>query len=205
MQNRVILRTVLQKKIHLIDYEYLASDQNKRVVAFGTWAGIVGSYNALIAYGLRIGGFRLQRAWQCKDLSELKKELNKVRLLNHKILITGGGRVAHGAMEIINAAGFREVDPREYIESNYTEAVYAQIDPDHYVKKMDGADFNLDHFFRFPAEYKSSFLPFANYTDMLIACHYWDPSSPVFFTAEEMKSPGFRIKIIADVSCDILR
>jgi saccharopine dehydrogenase (NAD+, L-lysine-forming) len=37
----------------------------------------------------------------------------------------------------------------------------------------------------------------------LIAGHFWDPRSPVFFTKEDMKNPDFRISVIADVSCDI--
>ena len=46
-------------------------------------------------------------------------------------------------------------------------------------------------------------MQYAEVTDILITGHYWDPRSPVFFTAEEMRKPGFRISIIADVSCDI--
>ena len=40
-------------------------------------------------------------------------------------------------------------------------------------------------------------------TDLLITGHYWDPRSPVFFTREDMKNPGFRISVIADISCDV--
>jgi saccharopine dehydrogenase (NAD+, L-lysine-forming) len=40
-------------------------------------------------------------------------------------------------------------------------------------------------------------------TDILIAGHFWDPRSPVFFTKEDMKKADFRISVIADISCDI--
>jgi hypothetical protein len=40
-------------------------------------------------------------------------------------------------------------------------------------------------------------------TDIFIACHYWDPASPVFMTCTDMREPEFRIRVIADVSCDL--
>ena len=55
----------------------------------------------------------------------------------------------------------------------------------------------------YPAEYQSSFLPFARAADILITGHYWDPGSPVLFTKEDMKDPDFRISVIADVTCDV--
>jgi alanine dehydrogenase len=33
--------------------------------------------------------------------------------------------------------------------------------------------------------------------------HFWDPRSPKFFKKEDMKDPGFRISVIADISCDM--
>ena len=48
--NRKLLQAVLDKNITLVDYEYLTSDHNVRVVAFGRWAGIVGAYNGLNAW-----------------------------------------------------------------------------------------------------------------------------------------------------------
>lgn len=32
---------------------------------------------------------------------------------------------------------------------------------------------------------------------------YWDNDAPAFFTLEQMKSEGFGIQVIADVTCDI--
>ncbi len=46
-------------------------------------------------------------------------------------------------------------------------------------------------------------MTYTSITDLLIACHFWDPRSPVFMTREDMKRPDFRIRVIADVSCDI--
>ena len=51
--------------------------------------------------------------------------------------------------------------------------------------------------------YENTFLPFAESTDLLIASAYWDPKAPVLFTAEDMKSGNFRIRVISDITCDI--
>ncbi len=201
--NRDLLRAVLNKNIKLIDYEYLTTDENTRVVAFGRWAGIVGAYNGLLSYGKRYHKFNLKPAWQCKDKKELFSELRKVKTGSIKILITGGGRVAHGAMETLVGAGIRKVNPDEFLQNKFPEAVFSQIDPWHYVKRLDGQEFELLHFFNFPEEYETTFLPYTRVTDLFIACHFWDPRSPVFMTREDMKNDDFRIKIIADVSCDI--
>lgn len=43
--NRELLRSILQQKIRLIDYECLRDEDGRRVIAFGRWAGIVGGHN----------------------------------------------------------------------------------------------------------------------------------------------------------------
>jgi alanine dehydrogenase len=71
------------------------------------------------------------------------------------------------------------------------------------VKRKNGKPFDLQHFFDHPAEYESTFYPFTKVTDLFIACHFWDPDSPVFMTPDDMKEPDFKMQVIADVSCDI--
>jgi len=201
--NRSLLQEILKKKITLIDYEYLTTDDNVRVVAFGRWAGVVGAYNGLRAYGIRYQRFSLKPAWQCRDKQELFLELSKVNTAKIKILITGGGRVAQGAMETLSAAGLKKVAHNDFLSKNFSEAVYTNIDPWNYVKRLDGQPFDLLHFFNFPEEYETTFLPYTKVSDLYIACHFWDPRSPVFMTNKDMIADDFRIKIIADVSCDI--
>jgi saccharopine dehydrogenase (NAD+, L-lysine-forming) len=201
--NRKLLQAVLKKKITLIDYEYLTTDDNIRVVAFGRWAGIVGAYNGLSAWGRRYRKFELKPAWKCRDKNELFQQLKTVSPGNMRILITGGGRVAAGAMETLTAAGIKKVTVTDYLEKPFNEAVYTQLDPWNYVKRLDGLEFELDHFFHFPEAYETTFMPYTSRTDLFIACHFWDPRSPVFMTKEDMKDPAFRIRVIADVSCDI--
>ena len=112
--NRGLLQTVVRKGIRLVDYEYLTDVKGIRVVAFGRWAGVVGAYNALRGNGLGAGGFKLKSAHECFDLEELHLELKKVDLGAERILVTGGGRVAGGALEILDEAGVREVEPEAF-------------------------------------------------------------------------------------------
>jgi hypothetical protein len=133
----------------------------------------------------------------------MMKELEKVELLPVKILVTGGGRVAHGAMETLEPLGLKQVKPREYLSGDFGEAVVCRIDPWDYVTRIDGEAFDLDHFFRHPSMYESTFKPYTKVTDLFIPCHFWDPESPVFMIPSDMREPDFHIRVIADVSCDI--
>ena len=38
---------------------------------------------------------------------------------------------------------------------------------------------------------------------MYVACHYWDSEAPFIFTREDAKAKDWKIKIVADISCDI--
>jgi len=201
--NRDLLREVLHRKIKLVDYEYLTAPNGARLVAFGHWAGIVGAYNALRAWGERTGDYTLKPAHKCHDRKEMVQQLDKVKLPPIKILITGGGRVAFGALETLTPLHLKQVAPEEFLTTNYDEPVVCRIDPDHYVIRKDYAPFDLKHFFQHPGMYRSVFLPYTKTADLFIACHYWDPHSPVFMKPEDYRAPGFRIKVVADVSCDI--
>ncbi len=61
----------------------------------------------------------------------------------------------------------------------------------------------FNNFVQHPEEYRSDFLKYTKVTDVLIAGHFWDPKSPVFFTKEDVEKPDFRISVIGDISCDI--
>ena len=203
--NRKLLQTVLQKNIHLIDYEYLTDKNNVRVAAaFGRYAGIVGAYNGLIGYGKRHSLYELKRAHQCFDMKELLGEIKKVKLpANTKILITGKGRVSGGAVETLAPLNPKIVTPEDFLSKTYSEPVLCQIDADVYTKRKDGTPFDFQHFFANPQMYEGAFLPFTEVTDLYMACHFWDPNSPVFMTKEDMRAPDFKISVITDISCDI--
>ncbi|PKQ65191.1 hypothetical protein BZG02_03975 [Labilibaculum filiforme] len=203
LYNRELLQQIINRNITLIDYEYLKNSKNKRLVAFGHWAGVVGAYKALRARGVRTDFFDLPPASACKDMEEMYMHLKKISLKPIKILLTGGGRVAMGAMQTLRVLNLKEVTPTQFLHENFNEPVVCRIDPEHYVERIDGAVFSVQDFYENPTLYRSTFKPFTKVTDLFIACHYWDPKSPKFLKPEDYKEEDFKISVIADVSCDL--
>ncbi|MCW5911704.1 MAG: alanine dehydrogenase [Cyclobacteriaceae bacterium] len=201
--NRKLLQAVLQKNIRLIDYEALRDTQGNRLVAFGRFAGIVGAYNGLWAYGRRFKKFDLRRAFECFDINDLKLEIRKARLPPVKIVLTGAGRVGKGAMETLDTAGIRKVSPVDFLNKTYAEPVYTQLSSADYHERKEGGHFNRDEFHRNPEKYRSVFNRFLGVTDILMAGAFWNPKAPVLFTRQDMLAPDFKISVIADITCDI--
>lgn len=201
--NQKLIKAIAEKGITLLDHEYITNQRGERLVAFGRWAGIVGAYNAMRARGIRTDRYNLRPAHECHDYKDMMSGLKNVKLLPKKILVSGGGRVAGGALEVFRAIGIKEVSPEEYLTKHYDEPVLCRIDPWHYAKRKDGQPFDWDHWVKHPMEYESAFLQYTKVTDIFVACHYWDFRSPHFFTKEDMRSPDFKITVIADVSCDV--
>lgn len=201
--NRDLLRAILDKKIKLIDYETLTDLENNRIIAFGRWAGIVGAYNAIWTFGKRYNLFHLRRAHECFDLKDLQSEYSKVKLPPIKIIITGGGRVAKGAMEVLYGIGLRKVTAFSILNERFNDPVFAQLNSRDYHTKSGGGEFNRHEFFSHPHLYEGDFKKFAQVADLLIASAYWKPESPVLFETKDVMSPDFRIRVIADITCDI--
>ncbi|MFY0651027.1 MAG: alanine dehydrogenase [Cyclobacteriaceae bacterium] len=201
--NRELLREVLRKKITLIDYECLTDANGQRVIAFGRYAGVVGAYNAIWTFGKRYNLFHLRRAHECFDLEDLKSEYDKVQLPKIKIALTGGGRVSKGAMEVLFGLGIRQISPMEFIEKSFDEPVFTQLNNRDYNKHKDDLPFNRAEFFNHPENFLSDFQPVYQNADILIGGAYWHPQAPVLFSREDMLRRDFKIKVIADITCDI--
>ena len=202
--NRELLKAILKKRVTLIDYEYLTDIHGVRLIAFGRWAGIVGAYNGLRLWGERSGRYKLKPAHECHDWVEMQQQLAGLDPGSVRILVTGGGRVARGAMETLSLIGATMLSPSDYLESEETGTLISRIDPWDYLARNDGREFDLVRFFEQPGNHHSRFKPYARKTDLLITGHFWDPRSPRLWEPELMKSGEFRIGAIADISCDIL-
>lgn len=202
--NRELLQAMLKKSIQLIDYEVLTNNEGLRIIGFGRFAGLVGAYSGLRAFGLRNQIFDLKPAHECENLAEMLINLDTINLPLLKIAVTGDGRVANGVLEILNHLRIRRLTPEQYIQFEKPAfPVYVQLLPGDYVRRKNGYEFDLFHFFVNPTEYENSFIPFAETTDILMAAAYWDPKAPVLFTPDDMKSKSFRISVISDITCDI--
>ncbi|RYM34601.1 alanine dehydrogenase [Brumimicrobium glaciale] len=202
--NRDLLRAIIDKRIQLTDYEVLTDKTDKRIIGFGRYAGIVGCYNGFRTYGLKHSLYNLKPAHQCADRKEMESELLKVKLLKDtKIVITGFGRVGHGALEVINKLPISEVTPEEFLEDSFDEPVFTHLGTADYVARNDGKEFDRDVYFEDGSGHHSTFPRYLKEADLYIACHYWENSSPFLVTREDLKSKDIRVSVIADISCDI--
>ena len=201
--NRALLQKMLSLNINMVDYEVLTHSHGGRIIGFGRYAGVVGCYNGFLAYGKRNNSYKLKSAHECFDRKELEKELKKVELPNIKIILTGKGRVGHGALEILQVLKIREVNKEDFISKQFDEPVFVHLDFYDYYQTKDGSKFNSSIFFKNPQSFESCFMNFAKHADMFIAGHYYGAESPYLFTREDAQHEDFKIRTVADISCDI--
>lgn len=201
--NRALLQTIIKKNIRMVDYECLRYENGKRVIGFGRFAGIVGAHNGVQAYANRTGKFAIPPAFAMKDFQQIKEYYKRLDFPTFKTIVTGEGKVAHGALETLRAMGIKEVSPTEYLADNDNEAVFTHLCyKDFYERKSDGG-FDKKEFYAQPELYICPFEKYYETTDLFINGIFWKNINPVYFTAEEMKKENFRISVIADVTCDI--
>jgi alanine dehydrogenase len=202
--NRELLLTILEKNIALYDHETIIKENGARLIGFGRYAGIVGAYNGFRAIGLTNGEFDLPKAETLDSQQELIAELNKIKLQkDFKILLTGNGKVAYGAKEMLDAMNIKQVSADEYLNETFDEPVYALVDVLDYNKRKDGKVIDNIDFYDNPLDYESDFMRFAKVTNYFIAGHFYGTGAPYLYTREDAKSKDFNIKYVADISCDV--
>ncbi len=201
--NRKLLQTVLKKNIELYDHETIVKANGARLIGFGRYAGIVGAYNGFRAIGLANERFSLPKAETLPDQQALIAALNAQEMPALKILLTGSGKVAMGAKEMLDAMHIKSVSIDAYLNESFEEPVYCLIDVLDYNKRKDGQQLDRQDFYKHPENYQSDFMRFAKVTDFFIAGHFYGDGAPFLFTREDAKAADFKIKYVADISCDI--
>lgn len=202
--NRPLLQTLMRKGITFCDYEYLVDDENKRVCAFGWWAGVVGVYYTLRGYGLKYKLYDLPKPDLHFTLDKLLDSLKAIELPKVKLLVTGAGRVSHGAQYVLDNIGAKKLTEDEYLSVDTMDGLsYCYADADRLVKRKDGGAFSWQDFTHNAQEYESDFLRWAKQTDVLVCAHFWGPDAPVYLSEDDLRREDMRIRMIGDVTCDI--
>ena len=201
--NRKLIQAVLSKNIELYDHETIVKENGMRLIGFGRYAGIVGAYNGFRAIGLKNNTFNLPKAATLEGQQELISELNNIKLPPIKILLTGNGKVAYGAKEMLDAMKITQVSVAEYLHNSFEEPVYCLVDVLDYNKRKDHQVLDNIDFYKHPENYESDFMRFATVTDFFIAGHFYGNGAPYLFTREDAKSKEFKIQYVADISCDV--
>ena len=201
--NRGLLQALLGKNIDFYDYETLVDATNNRLIGFGRYAGMVGAYNSIRAFGMKFELFKLPKVETLSGKEELIRHLKRIVLPPIKFVVTGRGKVGGGVQEMLDAIKVKSVTVDNYLTKNYTQPVYVQIDALDYNKRKDGAVLEIADFFQNPQEYESNFERFTKVSDIVITGHFYANEAPKILTQQMLQSKDCKIKVVADISCDL--
>lgn len=203
VHNRKLLQAILAKNIELYDHETIVDASNRRLIGFGRYAGIVGAYNGFRAFGIKYELFTLPKAETLNGKEDLIVRLKRQTLPNIKIVLTGHGKVGMGAKEILDGIKIKEVSVEDFLNKIYSEPVYTQIDVLDYNKRLDGQVLGNNDFYKNPQEYTSNFERFTKVADIYMAGHFHGNDAPDILTQDMLKAADCKIKVVADISCDV--
>lgn len=201
--NRKLLKACLDKNITLMDHETFVDGKNTRIIGFGRYAGIVGAYNTFRGFGLKYELFNLAKVETLLHKEDLIYRLKKQYFPPIKIVLTGHGKVANGAMEILDGMKVKKVSIENFLTQKYDRPVYTQIGVEDYYKRIDGTSASKQDFYDNPDLYESNFERFSEVADILMTGHFFKKGSPVIVTKEMFNSPMNQIKVVGDISCDV--
>ena len=200
--NKKLLQQIIKKNIELFDHETIVDNNNNRLIGFGYYAGVIGAYNGLRAYGLKNHTFSIPKAIDLKDRQEFNSILKSLSIPNMKILLTGKGRVGSGTKEVLDFLKIKEVSAQDFINETYNESVYVNIDVLDY-NYSDSIENTVSNFYNYPEKFRSTFSKFLSVSDIYFAGHYHNPKAPKLITLDDIKNLDFNVQVIADISCDI--
>ncbi|MFH6989993.1 NAD(P)-dependent oxidoreductase [Flavobacterium collinsii] len=201
--NRKLLQAILEKNIDLYDHETIVDANNRRLIGFGKYAGMVGVYNGIRAFGIKFELFKLPKAETLDGKEALIKQLKRITMPALKFVITGTGKVGSGAKEILDAIKIKEITVDNYLTKKYAQAVYVQLDVLEYNKRIDGQVVDFKDFVANPEEYISDFEKFTKVTDIYFAGHFYASGAPMILTREMLNASDCKLKVVADISCDV--
>mmetsp|Transcript_68140 Transcript_68140/g.106517 ORF Transcript_68140/g.106517 Transcript_68140/m.106517 type:complete len:914 (-) Transcript_68140:26-2767(-) len=215
-ENMALLQACLEKKIKLFDYECILEDGvGKRLVAFGSYAGIVGMVDVLQGLGQRLlaDGFstpflNLPMCYMHPSLEVVKQAVYAMggNISKHGLptgtpplvfTFTGSGNVAKGALEIFKLLPHEMVDPAELpallkrVEGTEEarRKVYGVIaTPKYLVRRVSDGGFDYQEYKQHPGGYEPIFHEtLAPHTTVLVNGIYWDQRFPRVLTKEELR------------------
>jgi alpha-aminoadipic semialdehyde synthase len=226
-----MLQKILDSNSTLIDYERISTEDGRRIVYFGRYAGDAGAIDILslmgeywTARGIETPLSKVRRAHHYDSVDEAKQHLINVGEVIHRtgfpkeiipftIGVLGYGNVSEGAQQILDCLPTCRVSPgavEELVTGGYSDSnkVYITVfREEHLVESKSGNPFDLNEYYQQPELYKSIFNRFLPYCTLLINAVYWDERYPRFVTWDglqklaETQSP-MKLQGIADITCD---
>lgn len=201
--NRKLLQAILEKNIDLYDHETIVDELDRRLIGFGKYAGMVGVYNGIRAFGIKFELFKLPKAETLAGKEALIMHLKRITMPALKFVVTGTGKVGSGAKEILDAIKVKEIAVDNYLTKKYAQPVYVQLDVLEYNKRIDGQVLDFKDFVNHPEEYTSDFERFTKVSDIYFAGHFHASKAPMILTREMLNASDCKLKVVADISCDV--
>ena len=226
--NMPMLRAIIAKKATLLDYERIVDEHNRRLIAFGRFAGLSGIIDTLALLGQRwqaqgianpFGAMHL--SYQYADLEEAKNQVRQIGVHLQQqglpagvdslvIGIPGYGNVSQGIQEIIRLLDIPQISPQQLASAPDKHPIgYVVFKEEDLVRpRRDNVVFELQHYYGHPEEYRSCFDDYLPFLTVIANAIYWEEKYPRLVTIEALKelfartSPA-RLQIIGDISCDI--
>jgi alpha-aminoadipic semialdehyde synthase len=230
--NMPMLRKMIEKGCHLIDYEKVADEQGRRLIFFGKFAGLAGMINSLWSLGqrLKVQGYtdnpflKIKQSYHYDSLAEAKKEISEVgreiaekglpkELLPLTIGFTGYGNVSIGAQEIAALLPIKEISAEKLLELKNRKnlpdnIIHKTVFQEKHISKPKNSSntFEIQDYYNHPEKYENNFEQYIPHLTILMNCMYWDKRYPRIFTkdfARKLYQKGEpKIKVIGDITCD---
>ena len=231
--NMPLLRRLMELECQLIDYERILDDQNRRLIAFGEYAGLAGMLDTLAALGQRLEWegiatpfAALRQTYTYGDLASAREAVQEAgrriaaeglppQLTPLVIGVAGYGNVSRGAQAMLDLLPTREIRPDQLAALTADGAadphlVYKVVfrEEDTVTPVDRRKPFALQEFFDHPDRYRSQFQQYLPHLSVLVNCIYWDAPYPRLVTKEAatelyQRHLQPRLRVIGDISCDI--
>jgi len=229
--NMPMLKTMMERRCNLLDYERVLNEKNQRLIFFGHFAGLAGMLDTLHAFGVKLQArgvanpfARIRQAYQYGSLEEAKAEVSAVgaeidergfpaELCPLVVGFAGYGNVSRGAQEIFDLLPHKILSAEALLEMienfsndnlNLVKVVFSEDDM---VRPLQGA-FELQDYYAHPEKYAGKFENYLPLLSVLVNCIYWTEKYPRLVTREYLKNRTVmestpRLQVIGDISCDI--
>ena len=228
--NMPALKSMMEKKVNLIDYEKVTDEKGRRLIFFGRFAGLAGMINSLWALGLRFTEKNLPNPFrdikQSYQYNSLLDAMDSISLAADRISegwleslpyplvcgFTGYGNVSGGAQEIFDMLPVVALSPEELIQMHTggnwrKDRVYKVVfREEHLVRPIDvDQAFELQDYYQHPEKYQSDFDQYIDKLSLLINGMYWDDRYPRLITRDYLDRhyhEGHPLTVIGDITCD---
>ena len=224
--NMPLLDALLERNIRLIDYECIRNDGG-RLVAFGQFAGNAGVIDFIQGLGKYLimrkirNPFLYERfSYMYYNLSDALKNIERIgEIIKRDGLppglepmvwgITGTGRCAEGAIEVLTKLPHQIITPEEFEVFNPGEECKSKIyivsfGTKHLYARISDGGFDRAEYAASPQSYRSVFKEkYSDKLSVIVNCVYFETKYPKLLTVEDVRKGTGRLLGICDVSCDL--